>query len=187
MKKIIAFKAENGRLFESEQKCLAYEEVLRAYPKVDEAIEYGTCTEGQPLNVKILTFDRVAKHTITTQRAPRARKVKEVFFVIDGKYKMYDDFGLYEKTVMHDVMGEPFARKPYIDYTFTAKFVAQKLLQGVPLKQAVSEVAQAFHENNDHSKVVCYAGGNEGEWVLEDERWKSGHCRGNRLHIIPIK
>ena len=34
MEKVIAYKAFNGRLFDTEEKCLAYEKKMSQYPKV---------------------------------------------------------------------------------------------------------------------------------------------------------
>ena len=39
MEKVIAYKAFNGRLFDTEEKCLAYEKKMSQYPKVKESVD----------------------------------------------------------------------------------------------------------------------------------------------------
>ena len=60
MEKVIAYKASNGRLFETEEKCLAYEKKLSQYPKVKESIDVAkpSYVDGQYKN-----FD-IVRHTI---------------------------------------------------------------------------------------------------------------------------
>ena len=39
MEKVITYKAFNGRLFDTEEKCLAYEKKMSQYPKVKESVD----------------------------------------------------------------------------------------------------------------------------------------------------
>ena len=98
MEKVIAYKAFNGRLFESEEKCLAYEKKMSQYPKVKESIDVAApsyLVGGQYKDVDIV------RHTIETWEKPSSVKKVEKYFIVGGKYKFVDVSGKHEVSVMN--------------------------------------------------------------------------------------
>lgn len=84
MRKVIAFRAFNGRLFEDEQKCYEYEQELALYPKV-KRLEFHSkplvLTDGRkvPLNIY--------KYVTEVQERPNSQKETDTEYVVDDKYR----------------------------------------------------------------------------------------------------
>ena len=70
MEKVIAYKSSNGRLFESEEKCLAYEKKLSQYPKVKTIVKKASpaYVVGTYKDVDILNY------ITETQEKPYSQK-----------------------------------------------------------------------------------------------------------------
>lgn len=199
MEKVTAYKSYNGRLFESEEKCLAYENKMKQYPKVKESVEYG---EQYDINLgKEVSFNKVEKRTIITQNSPRGLRKMDIFYLIDKKYKMYDDFNTLDGELMHDIM-IPRNRKPYLtdakghcydDGSKSSEYyapmnvcriLARKLLYGIEVEKAINEVVTEFKEFDAKKYALLeYEVVNEKHWVIENKRWHSGVTKPNRLHI----
>lgn len=98
MEEIMAYKASNGRLFESEEKCLAYEKKLSQYPKVKESIDVAapSCL----INGEYKDID-IVRHTIERWEKPSSAKKVEKYFIVGGKYKFVDLHGKHEVSVMN--------------------------------------------------------------------------------------
>lgn len=94
MEKVIAYKSFNGRLFESEEKCLAYEKKLSQYPKVKESIDVAAPSYW------VGDID-IVRHTIERWEKPSSRKSVEKYFIVGGKYKFIDVSGKHEFSVMN--------------------------------------------------------------------------------------
>jgi hypothetical protein len=72
MEQVIAYKAFNGRLFDTEDKCIAYEKKMSQYPKVKETItkaadSYLVRGQYRPLDI--------IRHTIETRNNPSHKKI----------------------------------------------------------------------------------------------------------------
>ncbi len=199
MEKVTAYKSYNGRLFESEEKCLAYENKMKKYPKVKESVEYG---EQYDINLmKEITFNKVEKHTIITQNSPSGLKKMEIFYLIDKKYKLHDDFNTLDGELMHDIM-IPRERKPYLpdakghcyddgskpsEYYApmnVCRILARKLLYGIEVEQAIKQCIAEFKEFAPKQNELLGCEVIDGKhWVIENKRWHSGVTKPNRLHI----
>ena len=98
MEKVIAYKASNGRLFETEEKCVAYEKKLSQYPKVKESIDVAApsyLVGGQYKDIDII------RYTIESWEKPSSQKKVEKYFFVGGKYMFIDLFNKHESSVMN--------------------------------------------------------------------------------------
>lgn len=78
MEKITAYKAENGRIFLTEEECLKYESKIADYPKV--SVEKVEIKEG------------IVKYTELTKKTRWSPTETKVWYIVGGKYKFTNRF-----------------------------------------------------------------------------------------------
>ena len=125
MEKIIAYKAFNGRLFESEEKCLAYEKKMSQYPKVKERIDVAAPSYligGQYKDVDIV------RHTFEKWEKPSSAKKVEKYFIVGGKYKFIDLYRKHESSVMNG--GVSLDGKLSMNWYLAFRHFAEQILLG---------------------------------------------------------
>ena len=175
MEKVIAYKASNGRLFESEEKCLAYEKKLSQYPKVKESIDVAAPSYllgGQEKDIDIV------RHTIETWEKPSSAKKVEKYFIVGGKYKFIDLYGKHEVSVMNGGVF-PMCGLSMNWYSAFCYF-CEKILLGNELTDefVCDEVEKINEENGDNGynavKLVVNIVEPNKKWEIDNPSWHSG-------------
>ena len=167
MEKVIAYKAFNGRLFESEEKCLAYEEKLSQYPKVKENIDVAA--PSYLIGGKYKDID-IVRHTIERWEKPSAKKV-EKYFIVGGKYKFIDLHRKHESSVMNGGVSPDcnLSMNWYLGF----RHFAEQILLGNELTDnfAKSEVEKMNEENE--TKLVVNVIKSDKKWEIDNPKWHS--------------
>lgn len=174
MEKVIAYKAFNGRLFESEEKCLAYEKKMSQYPKVKETIDVAAPSYligGQYKDVDIV------RHTFEKWEKPSSAKKVEKYFIVGGKYKFVDVSGKHEFSVMN---GDVFPMCGLsMNWYLGFRHFAEQILLGNELTDEFveSEVEKINEENGDNGynaiKLVVNIIEPNKKWEIDNPSW---HC-----------
>ena len=176
MEKVIAYKAFNGRLFESEEKCVAYEEKLSQYPKVKESIDIA---EPSYLVGGIYKDIDIVRHTIERWERPSSRKSVEKYFIVGGKYKFIDLYGKHETSVMKGGLFPMGGLS--MNWYFAFRYFCEKILLGNELTDefVCDEVKKINHlivDKNgiiDGELVVNIVEPNK-KWEIDNPSWHSG-------------
>lgn len=174
MEKIIAYKASNGRLFETEEKCVAYEKKLSQYPKVKERIDVAApsyLVGGQYKDIDIV------RHTIETWEKPSSQKKVEKFFIVGGKYKFVDLHRKHEGSVMNGGLfpGGNLSMNWYLGF----RHFAEQILLGNELSDefVLSEIDK-INEANSYCSKGCILSVKVIEpnkkWEIDNPAWMSG-------------
>lgn len=169
MKKVTAYKASNGRLFEDEGKCIEYERKLSMYPKFHR-------NEIKHDYLDIIRVEEI------TQEKPYSSKINNVYFIVAGEYKFYytyhDNLQNLKKI---DITG---IYKSFLNIDIA---VAIEILKGNKLTDDLAnEIAIRFNledKTGKHSKMVCKIIESNRKWLFEDERWYSGQIAINTLIV----
>lgn len=169
MEKIIAYKSSNGRLFESEEKCLAYEKKMSQYPKVKESAVKAMpsyVVGGQYKDIDIVC------HTIECWEKPSSRKKVEKYFIVGGKYKFIDLHNKHDVSVMG---GIPFYNsRVTMNWYLAFRHFAEKILVGNELTDDfVKEEIDAINKENQIKLEVKVIEPNK-KWEIDNPSWKSG-------------
>ena len=173
MEKVIAYKAFNGRLFETEEKCLAYEEKLSEYPKVKERIDVAApsyMVGGQYKDIDIV------RHTIERWEKPSSVKKVEKYFIVGGKYKFIDLHGKHEVSVMNGGVF-PMGRLSMNWYLGFRHFAEQILLGNELSDEFVKIEVEKINEENSHnsaSKLVVNIVEPNKKWEIDNPSWHAG-------------
>ena len=176
MEKVTAYKSFNGRLFETEEKCLSYERKMLKYPKVKETITLADrayiCGEYVPINIEC--------HIIERREKPYSTKKVSKYFIVGGKYKFVDLFGKHERSVMG---GGVFAFKGRMRWHLAFRYFAEQILLGKELndefvKNEVEKINTAYFgvtgkEVNKVKLVVEIIEENK-KWKIDNPLWHSG-------------
>lgn len=176
MEKVITYKSFNGRLFESEDKCVAYEKKLSQYPKVKESVDVAApsyLVGGQYKDIDIV------RHTIETWEKPSSRKSVEKYFIIGGKYKFIDLFGMHESSVMN---GGVFpCGKLSMNWYLGFRHFAEQILLGNELtddfvKSEVDKINEVNVSKNgvDVARLVVRVVEPNKKWEIDNPSWHSG-------------
>ena len=160
MKKVTAYKASNGRLFEDKDKCIKYERKLSMYPKFHR-------NEIKHDYLDIIRVEEI------TQEKPYSSKIKNVYFIVAGEYKFdYTYHDNLQNLKKIDVTG---IYKCFLNIDIA---VAIEILKGNKLTDDLAnDIAKRFHledKTGKHSKMVCKILESNRKWLFEDERWYSG-------------
>ena len=150
MEKVIAYKSFNGRLFDTEEKCLAYEKKLSQYPKVKESIDIAAPSYligGQYKDVDIV------RHTIEKWEKPSSAKKVEKYFIIGGKYKFIDLYRKHESSVMDG--GVFHCGKLSMNWYLGFRHFAEQILLGNELTdEFVKSEVEKINKENEVKLVV---------------------------------
>lgn len=175
MEKVIAYKSFNGRLFDTEEKCLAYEKKMSQYPKVKESIDVAApsyMVGGQYKDVDIV------RHTIERWEKPSSSKSVEKYFIVGGKYKFIDLYGKHEVSVMNG--GVSLDGKLSMNWYLAFRHFAEQILLGNELTDEFvkSEVEKINEENGDNGynaiKLVVRVIEPNKKWEIDNPSWHSG-------------
>ena len=176
MEKVIAYRASNGRLFESEEKCLAYEKKMSQYPKVKESIDVAAPSYiigGQYRDVDIV------RHTIERWEKPSSRKEVEKYFIVGGKYKFIDLYGKHEVSVMNG--GVSPGGKLSMNWYLGFRHFAEQILLGNELTdEFVCDEVEKINKENDNDngynavKLVVNIIEPNKKWEIDNPSWHSG-------------
>ena len=175
MEKVIAYKAFNGRLFESEEKCLSYEKKLSQYPKVKESIDVAAPSYligGQYKDIDIV------RHTIETWEKPSSQKKVEKYFIVGGKYKFIDLYRKHESSVMNG--GVSLDGKLSMNWYLGFRHFAEQILLGNELtdefvKSEVEKINEANGDNGYNAvKLVVRVIEPNKKWEIDNPSWHSG-------------
>ena len=174
MEKVIAYKASNGRLFETEEKCLAYEKKMSQYPKVKESIDVATYLVGSQYK----DLD-IVRYTIETWEKPSSRKSVEKYFIVGGKYKFIDLHGKHESSVMN---GGVFPMSGLsMDWYLAFRRFAEQILLGNELtdKFVESEVEKINEVNvskcgSVNVRLVVNIIESNKKWEIDNPYWRTG-------------
>ena len=180
MEKVIAYKASNGRLFETEEKCLAYEKKMAQYPKVKESIVKAApsyLVDGEYEDIDIV------RHTIEKWDKPYSAKKIEKYFIVGGKYKFIDLHCKHEYSVMNGgVFGglTPMGGLSMNWYT-AFRYFCEKILLGNELTDefVCDEVKKINHLIVDecgltNGKLVVNIIEPGKKWEIDNPSWHSG-------------
>ena len=172
MEKVIAYKASNGRLFESEEKCVAYEKKMSQYPKVKERIDVAApsyLVGGQYKDIDIV------RHTIETWEKPSSQKKIEKYFIVGGKYKFVDLHGKHEGSVMNGGVfsGGNLSMNWYLGF----RHFAEQILLGNELTDGFVEgEVEKINEANTYNapKLIVNIIEPNKKWEIDNPSWQHG-------------
>lgn len=169
MEQVIAYKAFNGRLFDTEDKCIAYEKKMSQFPKVKEIV-----TKALPHYIVGGTYKDtdILCYTIETREKPNANKRVERYYIVGGKYKFID---LYNKHYV-SVMGSfifPNGRVSMNWYLAFRHFAEQILLGNELSDDFVKKEVDAMNDINQIKLDVKVIERNK-KWEIDNPSWKSG-------------
>ena len=171
MEKVIAYKASNGRLFESEDKCVAYEKKLSQYPKVKERVDKAAPSYfvgGRYKDVDIV------RHTIETWEKPSSRKSVEKYFIVGGKYKFIDLFGMHEDSVMNGGVFSFSCGNLSMNWYLGFRHFAEQILLGNELTYGfIKSEVEKINEENKVKLVVRVIEPNK-KWEIDNPSWHGG-------------
>lgn len=175
MEKVIAYKASNGRLFESEEKCVAYEKKLSQYPKVKESV--AVAAPAYLIGGQYKEID-VVRHTIERWEKPYSAKKVEKYFIVGGKYKFIDLHGKHEASVM-DGSIFPNCNLSMNWYLGFRHFAEQILLGNELSDEFVKSEVDKINEENDCNgynaiKLVVNVIEPNKKWEIDNPSWHSG-------------
>ena len=169
MEKITAYKAFNGRLFETEEKCLAYEKKYAEYPKV----KYSTIPQ----------VEGVVKCVKSTWEKPSSQRKDESYFLVGGKYKVYG-FGKVNVDKLTHISFISDNHEPLI------KIAVKVILEnGVTFNTKLAEKVRDIYDERrqnamakspykfNTSKAEITETDNKTFWEIEDKLWRTG-CTG---------
>ena len=176
MEKVVAYKAFNGRLFESEEKCLAYEKKLSQYPKVKERIDVAAPSYligGQYKDVDIV------RHTIERWEKPSSAKKVEKYFIVGGKYKFIDLHRKHESSVMNGGVfpGGNLSMNWYLGFRHFAEMI---LLGNELTDEFVKSEVEKINEVNvskngvDVARLVVRVIEPNKKWEIDNPAWVGG-------------
>ncbi len=160
MEKVTAYKSFNGRLFETEEKCVVYEKKLRQYPKIKESTQ--KVMDSYTIGGIYSPVDIVCHITERWEKPYSAKKVSK-YFIVGGKYKFVDLYRQHEHTVMK---GGLFAHKNHsMNWYLAFRYFAEQILLGKELNDEF--VKTEVEKINDINKVKLVA-----EIIEKDKKWK---------------
>lgn len=171
MEKVTAYKSFNGRLFETEEKCLSYERKMLKYPKVKETITLADSAyilgEHFPINI--------ACHITERWETPYSTKKVSKYFIVGGMYKFVDLFGKHERSVMN---GGMFAFNEHTNehsmWYLAFRYFAEKILLGKKLNdEFVKNEVEKINEKNK-VKLVVEIIEKDKKWKIDNPLWHSG-------------
>ena len=169
MEKVIAYKSFNGRLFDTEEKCLAYEKKMSQYPKVKESIDVAApsyMVGGQYKDIDIV------RHTIERWEKPSSVKKVEKYFIVGGKYKFIDLYGKHEVSVMNG--GVSLDGKLSMNWYLGFRHFAEQILLGNELTdEFVKDEIEKINEENKVKLVVNIVEPNK-KWEIDNPSWHGG-------------
>lgn len=169
MEEIIAYKSFNGRLFETKEKCLAYEKKMSQYPKVKESVKKALpyyVEGGQYKDTDILCY------TIETREKPHAQKSVERYYIVGGKYKFID---LYNKHYIYVIGSSVFQNgRVSMNWYLAFRHFAEQILLGYELSDDfVKKEIDAMNKINPIKLEVKFIEKNK-KWEIDNPSWKSG-------------
>jgi hypothetical protein len=111
-------------------------------------------------------------------------KVKEVFYIVGGRYKMT---GCDDAHMLHGCLGA-YGKNPY-DYWGTADIAdANRILDGDEIdSHSLSEICDEFKKYDKFSKMTFTVIEPLKKWKIEDVRWHTGSIKMNTVTIEYIK
>jgi hypothetical protein len=172
MEKVIAYKASNGRLFESEEKCVAYEKKLSQYPKVKESVDKAAPSYligGQYKDIDIV------RHTIERWEKPSSVKSVEKYFIVGGKYKFIDLYGKHGVSVMNG--GVSLDGNLSMNWYLGFRHFAEQILLGNELTdEFVESEVEKINEANGYNaiKLVVNIIEPNKKWEIDNPSWHGG-------------
>lgn len=162
MKQVIAYMAFNGRLFETEEKCLAYEKKMAQYPKV------------KVITKKADNAYDIICHIVETWEKPSSRKKVEKYFIIGGRYKFIDMFGRYERLIMSENLFKGTCRETWdMAVAHFAKIIlsGDELTDEYILKE-VDKINESctFKGNMLSAEIITP----DRKWKIDNPQWRTG-------------
>lgn len=149
MEKITAYKAFNGRLFDSEEKCLAYEKKHSEYPKVKETINVALPRYSVNDGYIPVPIDKFTKETWKT---PSSQKKTEVYYIVCNKYK----FTPLSVNLDCELMGGCVfdAERPTTNWYNVARYFAELIILGNELTDEF--ITRKIDELNNMNRPSTY-------------------------------
>lgn len=180
MEKVTAYKSFNGRLFETEEKCLSYERKMLEYPKVKESVTLANSAyilgEHFPINI--------ACHVTERWEKPYSTKKVSKYFIVGGKYKFVDLFGKHEHSVMG---GSMFVSGEYLMWYLAFRYFAEQILLGKKLNdEFVKNEVEKINEVNK-VKLVVEIIEKDKKWKIDNPLWHSGAIAPHTFTMEKIK
>ncbi len=169
MEKVTAYKAFNGKLFDTKEKCIAYEKKLESYPKVKDKIDKAA--PSYVVGGKYKDID-IVRHTIERWEKPSSRKSVEKYFIVGGKYKFIDLYGKHEVSVMNGGMF-PMGKLSMNWYLAFCHFCELILLGNELTDEFVKYEIEKLNEENNVKLVVNVIKSNK-KWEIDNPSWRSG-------------
>lgn len=169
MEKIIVYKSSNGRLFETEEKCIAYEKKLSEYPKVKESV-----VKAMPSYVVGGTYEDIdiLCYTIETREKPHTKKKIERYYIVGGKYKFTDLHKQHDISVMGGILFQN--GKVTMNWYLAFRHFTEQILLGNELTDDfVKAEVEAINEENLIKLDVKVIESNK-KWEIVNPSWKSG-------------
>lgn len=175
MEKVIAYKAANGKLFLTEQECVAYENKLAQYPKkkVKEEKSKQTFCFGKWMDVDIV------KHTESVWEKPSSQRKDNVYYIVGGKYKFtnsMDDIHNFNCQLMQGISLD--ARYPSnVDIFNLARYFAERIIFGDDFNDEYMSNSENSLSDLSKYKVEIRVVEPDRKWVIDNPSWHRGIIR----------
>ena len=171
MEQVIAYKAFNGRLFDTEDKCIAYEKKMSQYPKIKETITKAADIYDSRNGFGFYVPVDIYKHIIETTEKPSSSKKVKIFYIVGGKYKFKDVHGKHNSSLMN---GGTFVTHNPKWYT-ACRYFAEKIILGEELtdkfmQDEINEINLSNGVDRLNLKVITP----NKKWEIDNPRWVTG-------------
>ena len=178
MEQVIAYRAFNGRLFDTENKCIAYEKKMAKYPRTTDETKKADNTivpYKNPIEIDIV------RHIVKTQQKPSSQININIYYIVAGKYKFT---GCRDFHMMQNVL-DPFKQeKNFDDYALNDRVIAEYILQGNELTDTnLQTIVDKFHQHDKYSQMYLTIIEPNKKWRVEDLRWQHGALAPNTITI----
>ena len=178
MEKVIAYKSTNGKLFLTEQECVAYENKLAQYPKkkVKEEKSKQTFSFGEWMDVDIV------KHTESVWEKPSSQRKDNVYYIVGGKYKFtnsMDSIQNFNSQLMQGINLD--ARYPSkVDMFNLARYFAERIMFGDDFNDEYmsnsENLINSLFDFSKHKIEIRVVEPNR-KWVIDNPSWHRGIIR----------
>ena len=182
MEKVTAYKAFNGRLFDSEEKCLAYEKKYSQYPKIKEKV-----VQAKPYITDKCVFieSPITKHITETWETPSAQKKVDYYYIVCNKYKFMSNSPFMEQNLMSGCL---FSNPKHSNYWGNmGRHFAEIIIRGEELTDEVVNREVELVNNAQHistfgknaagiyvTDFVVEVIEKDKSWRFENIRWREG-------------
>lgn len=173
MEKVIAYKANNGRLFETAESCLKYEAKLAQYPKVK--VETIQSEDYMLDSTKYPT--PVVKCIESKWEKPNSQRKNSISYIVANKYRITPKMFPITSMDLFLIGNYPSIKRTdrqYLCWDAAPRYFAEVIILGCELtdETVIDEIVK-INLNNSIKLDVEVLEPNK-KWYIENPCWKTG-------------